>query len=85
MGFIAGESSKANYGALFSLLSRGEAGLDTSNVIGIFLGSTIMHGANFGTAVDEKVFLKKLTTIMDYPATDKWYKIGTLCTYDSHE
>jgi hypothetical protein len=83
MGFIAGESSKANYGALFSLLSRGEAGLDTSNVIGIFLGSTIMHGANFGTAVDEKVFLKRMTTIMDYPATDKWYKIGIFLQWEA--
>ncbi len=82
MSEVPGESTKANFGALFSLLSRGEEGLDTSNVIGIFLGKTIMHGANFGTAVDEKVFLKRMVTIMDYPSVDKWYKIGIFINWD---
>ena len=79
---MEGESTKANFGALFSLLSRGEAGLDTSNVIGIFLGNKIMHGANFGTAVDEKAFLKRMVTIGDYPSFNKWYKIGIFIQWD---
>ena len=79
---MQGQSTKANFGALFSLLSRGEAGLDTSNMIGIFLGKTIMHGANFGTAVDEKVFLKRFVTISDYPSIDKWYKISIFIQWE---
>ena len=82
LGEVPGESTKENFGALFSLLSRGEAGLDTANVIGVFVGKTIMHGANFGTAVDEKVFLKRFVTIGNYPSIDKWYKIGIFINWD---
>eukprot|EP00605_Chrysophyceae_sp_TOSAG23-4_P001786 GSChrysophyteH1.ASY1.ANO1.1975.1 assembled CDS len=83
MSAVPGQTTKKNFGALFSLLSRGEAGLETANVIGIFLGNTIMHGANFGTAVDEKVFLKRFVTIGDYPAIDKWFKISIFIQWEA--
>jgi hypothetical protein len=60
---------------MFTLISRGEPALELTNVIGVFLGQKIMQGANFGTAVDEKVFLKRLVTIYDYPAVEKWFKV----------
>ncbi len=75
MQYVAGESLKSHYGALFTLISRGEAGLNISNVIGVYFGGAIMNGANFGSAVDEKVFLKRMVTIDPYPAVGKWYKI----------
>ena len=72
---VPGESRKSDYGALFSLISRGESGLNVSNVIGVYLGARILHGANFGSAVDEKVFLKRMVSIDDYPTLSRWYKI----------
>ena len=64
---VPGESGKSNFGALFSLLSRGVVGLNVSSVIGVFMGYQIMHGANLGSAVDEKFFLKRMVSIGDYP------------------
>lgn len=75
MDAIEGESKKANFGSLFTLLSRGVPGLNISNVIGVYVGDKIMQGHNFGSAVDEKSFLKRLVTINEYPAFDRWYKI----------
>lgn len=75
LGAAQGVSDKQAFGALFTLLSRGEAALALSNVIGVFLGNTIMHGANFGTSVDEKAFFKRLVTIGNYPSVERWYKI----------
>eukprot|EP01035_Chromulina_nebulosa_P020418 gene20418-26496_t len=54
------ESIKFNYGSLFSLITRGDPNLNISNVIGVYFGSQIFHGANFGSAVDEKAFLKRM-------------------------
>jgi hypothetical protein len=68
---------------LFSLLSRGESGLNISSVIGVFFGDKIMHGANFGSAVDEKSFLKRLVTISSYPKLDRWYKIDIRIQWDN--
>ncbi len=78
------ESKKTDYGSLFSLISRGESGLNISNVIGVYFGSTIMHGANFGSAVDEKVFLKRLVTIDPYPNIGRWYKVDIKIQWDNH-
>jgi hypothetical protein len=78
------ESKKTDYGSLFSLISRGESGLNISNVIGVYFGSTIMHGANFGSAVDEKVFLKRLVTIDPYPNIGRWYKVDVKIQWDNH-
>jgi hypothetical protein len=72
---VPDESAKRGYSALFTLLSRGVTGLNVSNVIGVSIGYQIMHGANFGSAVDEKYFLKRMVTIDPYPALDRWYKI----------
>ena len=69
------ESIKTDYGSLFSLISRGEAGLNISSVIGIYFGNKIMHGANFGSAVDEKFFLKRMVALDNYPILDRWYKM----------
>lgn len=41
------------------------------------MGFEIMHGSNFGSAVDEKVYLKELVMIDPYPAADRWY-----CTHN---
>lgn len=81
---VAGESVKSDYGSLVTLLSRGEAGLNISNVIGVFFGSKILHGANFGSAVDEKVFLKRMVSIDDYPILNRWYKIDIKIQWDNH-
>ena len=67
MDGVEGQSNKANYGALFSLLSRGVQGLNVSSVIGVYLGDRISHGANFGSAVDEKTYLKRSVTLWNYP------------------
>lgn len=75
LGYVPGISTKENFGALFTLLTRGDPMIEVSNVIGVFLGNTIMHGSNFGTAVDEKAFLKRFVTIADYPSINRWYKI----------
>jgi hypothetical protein len=69
------ESLKSDYGSLFTLITRGEEGLNVSNVIGVFFGSKIMHGSNFGSTVDEAVFLKRLVSIDNYPILSRWYKI----------
>ncbi|KAJ1438841.1 hypothetical protein B484DRAFT_392074 [Ochromonadaceae sp. CCMP2298] len=81
---VEGESAKTDYGTLFALISRGESGLNVSNVIGVFSGSTIMHGANFGSTVDEKVFLKRFVTIDNYPILSRWYKIDIKIQWDNH-
>ena len=72
---VPGESLKANFGVLFSILSRGVPGLNVSSVIGVFIGDKIKHGSNFGSAVDEDLFLKRLTVIDEFPAFDRWYKV----------
>eukprot|EP01034_Spumella_vulgaris_P021395 gene21395-27425_t len=81
---VAEVSNKVDYGSLFSLISRGEAGLNVSSVIGVYFGGAIMHGANFGSAVDEKVFLKRLVTIDPYPILDRWYKIDIYIQWVNH-
>ncbi len=81
---VEGESKKANFGVLFSLLSRGEAGLNVSSVIGVFTGDKITHGSNFGSAVDEKVYLKRSVTLWDYPTFDRWYKVDIHINWDNH-
>jgi hypothetical protein len=81
---VPDEAIKSNYGSLFTLVSRGEAGLNVSNVIGVYFGSAIMNGANFGSAVDEKFFLKRMVTIDPYPAVGKWYKIDLKIQWDNH-
>lgn len=78
------ESMKTDYGTLFALISRGESGLNVSNVIGVFFGSKIMHGANFGFAVDEKVFLKRLVSLDNYPILSRWYKVDIKIQWDLH-
>lgn len=75
MDAIEGESTKNNFGSLFTLLSRQVEGLNVSSVIGVFIGDKIKHGANFGSDVDEDIYLKRLTTIDEYPAFDRWYKV----------
>ncbi len=77
-------SNKVDYGSLFSLISRGEAGLNVSSVIGVYFGGAIMHGANFGSAVDEKVFLRRMVTIDPYPILDRWYKIDIYIQWANH-
>ena len=77
------EAVKSHYGSLFTLVSRGEAGLNISNVIGVYFGNAIMTGANFGSAVDEKFFLKRMVTIDPYPAVGKWYKIDIKIQWDN--
>jgi hypothetical protein len=69
---------------MFSLLSRGESGLNISSVIGVYFGKTVMHGANFGSAVDEEQFLKRMVTIANYPISDRWYKIDIRIQWDNH-
>lgn len=81
---VPGESQKANFGVLFSLISRGEPGLTVSSVIGVFTGDRISHGANFGSAVDEKIYLKRLSTIWEYPTFDEWYKIDIHINWANH-
>ena len=81
---VEGLSKKANFGVLFSLLSRGESGLDVSSVIGVFTGDKITHGANFGSAVDEKTFLKRSATIWNYPVFDRWYKVDIKLNWANH-
>jgi len=78
------ESTKTNYGSLFSLISRGESGLNISSVVGIYFGNKIMHGANFGSAVDEKFFLKRMSVIDNYPILDRWYKIDIRLQWNSN-
>jgi hypothetical protein len=81
---VPSESLKTDYGTLFALISRGESGLNVSNVIGVYFGSKIMHGANFGSAVDEKVFLKRLVSIDNYPILSRWYKIDIKIQWVNH-
>ncbi|CAM9248295.1 unnamed protein product, partial [Ectocarpus fasciculatus] len=81
---VAGESQKANFGTLFTLLSRGVEGLNVSSVIGVFIGDKIKHGSNFVFAVDESIFLKRLKTIDEYPAFDRWYKIDIHIRWSTH-
>jgi len=81
---VPGESTKTDFGTLFALISRGESGLNVSNVIGVYLGSRIMHGSNFGSTVDEKVFLKRLVTIDSYPILSRWYKVDIKIKWASH-
>lgn len=81
---VEGESQKANFGTLFTLLSRGVEGLNVSSVIGVFIGDKIKHGSNFVFAVDENIFLKRLKTIDEYPAFDRWYKIDIHIRWDTH-
>ena len=83
IGAKAGVSDKQAFGALFTLISRGEAALAMSNVIGVFVGNTIMHGANFGTSVDEKAFLKRMVTIGNFPSVERWYKIDIKISWTS--
>eukprot|EP01038_Epipyxis_sp_PR26KG_P012059 gene12059-16136_t len=78
------ESKKQDYGSLFSLISRGESGLNISSVIGVYFGNIISHGANFGSAVDEKIFLKRMVTIGNYPRLDRWYKIDIFIQWENH-
>lgn len=73
--YLASGSDGGDFGSLFTLISRGEEGLNVSNVIGVFFGSAVMYGANFGSTVDEKVFLKRLVTLDPYPNLEKWYKV----------
>jgi hypothetical protein len=68
---VPGESQKANFGTLFALLQ----GTNVESVIGVFVGDKIMQGANFQSAVDEKFFLKRVSTIDEYPTFDRWYKV----------
>jgi len=84
MDSIEGESKKANFGSLFTLLSRGVPGLNISNVIGVYVGDKMMQGHNFGSAVDEKFFLKRLVTINEYPAFGRWYKVDIHINWDKH-
>jgi hypothetical protein len=81
---VEGESTKANFGVLFSLLSRGVAGLNVSSVIGVFTGDKITHGANFGSAVDEKTYLKRMVTIWNYPTFERWYKVDIFINWNNN-
>lgn len=81
---VPSESKKYGYGSLFSLISRGEAGLNVSNVIGVYFGWSIMHGANFGSAVDENTFFKRLVTIDSSPSLATWYKVDIKIQWDNH-
>ena len=84
MDGVAGESKKANFGSLFTILSRGGVeGLNVSSVIGVFIGDKIKHGANFGSDVDEDLYLKRLTVIDEFPAFDRWYKVDIHIRWDS--
>jgi hypothetical protein len=84
MESIPGYSQKANFGSLFTLLSRGVEGLNVSSVIGVFIGDQIRHGANFGSNVDEKFYLKRMTVIDEYPAFDRWYKVDIHINWINH-
>ena len=81
---VPSESLKVDYGSLFALISRGESGLNVSNVIGVFFGTKIMHGSNFGSAVDEAVYLKRLVTIDNYPILSRWYKVDIKIQWVNH-
>jgi len=80
---VPGESQKANFGALFSLLSRGVPGLSVSSVIGIFVGDRISHGANFGSAVDEKEYLKRFAIVYPYGQFNRWFKIDIFINWNT--
>jgi hypothetical protein len=78
------DASKANYGSLFTLITRGNPGLNVSNVIGVFLGTTgLMVGSNFESTVDKNVYLKQLVTIDSYPNTEKWYKVDIRINWEA--
>lgn len=72
MESISGLSQKANFGSLFTILSRGVEGLNVSSVIGVFIGDQIRHGANFGSDVDEKIYLK-LKSVIDVSKSLLYY------------
>jgi hypothetical protein len=84
MDSVKGESLKNNFGSLFSILSRGVDGLNVSSVIGVSIGDKIKHGANFGSEVDEDLYLKRMAIIDEYPAFDRWYKVDIHIRWDSH-
>merc|ERR1711871_96100 len=75
---VGGESQKSNFGTLFSLLQ----GTVVTSPIGVFVGDNIKHGANFGSAVDERFYLKRFSIIDEYPAFDRWYKIDIHIQWD---
>jgi len=68
---VDGESSKSNFGSLFSLLQ----GTRVTSVIGVFVGDQIKFGNNYGSAVDERDYLKRFKIIDEYPTFDRWYKV----------
>lgn len=43
-----------------------------------------MQGANFGSAVDEKVFLKRLEAIDPYPTVNEWDKVDIKVEWENH-
>lgn len=81
---IPGESLKSNFGTLFSLISRGSSDANISSVIGVFIGDKIMHGHNFIANVNEANFLKRMFTIDEYPAFDRWYKVDIHIRWETH-
>eukprot|EP00981_Chlorochromonas_danica_P011120 scaffold3756_cov180-Ochromonas_danica.AAC.12 len=80
---VPNESTRYGYGSLFSLVSRGESGLNVSNVIGVYFGWAIMHGSNFGSAVDESTFYKRLVTMDPSPTLATWYKVDIRIQWDA--
>jgi hypothetical protein len=76
-------NTSLNGGVLISYLSHREAELNTSSVIGIYIGTTIMYGANFNSAVDEDIYLKQFVTIDYSPRPDRWYKFDIFLEWSS--
>jgi len=80
---IDSQSIKNGYGSLFSLIDLTEKGSNYSNnIIGVYFGCSIMHGSNFYSSVDEKVFLKRMATIDNYPVLNRWYKIDIFIQWE---
>eukprot|EP01036_Dinobryon_divergens_P048966 gene48966-65651_t len=79
---VPGESTKAQFSALFSVLSRGEPLLNVTSVIGVSIGERFKHGSNFGQTPDEHLYLERLTVIERYPVLNRWYKIDIRLRWD---
>jgi hypothetical protein len=76
---VAGESTKSNFGTLFSLLQ----GTKVTSIIGVFVGDQIKFGNNYGSAVDERYYLKRFSIIDEYPSFDRWYKVDIHIRWDT--
>lgn len=75
MSSIEALSAKSNYGSLVTFTCRHSACSNVSSVVGVFVGSSIMHGSNYQYSVDDRYFYKTMIAIDEYPVLDEWYKV----------